>query len=404
LVYLHVGEPKTGSTHIQQVMWRNRAALAMSGIMLPGPRPLAHWRAAMDLREVPQRPNDPLGSYAGAWDHLARQALRAPRAAVISHELFAAVSEQQAKRALASFGDAEVHVILGVRDFATLIPAEWQESVKHRSTRGWQDWVSDVIDREADDPDRRNFWFWRVHDTLEILRIWSQGLPPEQVHVVTVPPRGSAPHLLWQRFSGIIGADHEGVDISRAASNASLGHAETELLRRINLAIPEGLPDWFYMNAVKGQLASSTLAEQPHQERLELPANRFAWATKQSELIAAGLRAAGVDIVGDLADLAPVRTKGSRGPADLDGEELLGPAISIVADLLTKQAARHGIRTNAALADPDGGQRPKSLVKRMVIAASHRSRVVHRLRRKYWNAANAARRRRNARAKQNPWR
>ncbi len=388
-MFLHVGEPKTGSTHLQQVMWRNRAALAVDGVVLPGPRPLAHWRAAMDLREVPQQPNDPIGSYAGAWERIARQAQRAPRAAVISHELLAAVSEAQAGRALASFGDAEVHVILGVRDFATLIPAEWQESVKHRSTRGWHDWVGDIIDHEADAEDRRRFWFWRVHDTLEILRIWSQGLSPEQVHVVTMPPRGSAPDLLWQRFAGIIGVDPDRVDTSVAESNASLGLAETELLRQINLAIPAELPNWFYMNTVKDRLAAQVLANEPKPERLELPKERFAWAAKESKRVAAGLRAAGVDIVGDLADLAPVKgpsRQASRSPDHVDGDDLLRPALSIITAMLTEQAAAQGIR------DDGDEAAKKSFVKRAVIRASHRSRIVHGLRRTYWNLANATRR------------
>jgi hypothetical protein len=393
LVYLHVGEPKTGSTYIQQVMWRNRAALAMSGIMLPGPRPLAHWRAAMDLREVPQQPNDPIGSYAGAWDRIARQALRAPRAAVISHELFAAVSEEQAARALTSFGDAEVHVILGVRDFASLIPAEWQESVKHRSTRAWTDWVGDIIDRESEAPDRRHYWFWRVHDTLEILRIWSHGLPPERVHVLTVPPRGSAPDLLWHRFAGIIGAGHDGIDISVAESNASLSIAETELLRQVNLAIPEDLPNWFYMSTVKDRLAAGVLSDSPKPERLELPAKRFPWANRQSKQVTAAVRAAGYDVVGDLTDLVPVKGQGSRGPADLDGEELLRPALTAITALLSELAAEQGIRQTARSGEPVG----QSRIKRAVIAASHRSRAIHQLRRGYWNLANAARRRRGTR-------
>ncbi|HVW80161.1 MAG TPA: hypothetical protein VHB69_04385 [Mycobacteriales bacterium] len=397
-IFLHVGEPKTGSTHLQQVMWRNRAALALDGVMLPGPRPLAHWRAAMDLREVEQLPNDPIGSYAGAWDRISRQAQRAPRAAVISHELFAAVSEDQAKRALASFGDAEVHVILGVRDFATLIPAEWQESVKHRSTRGWHDWLGDIIDHEADADDRRQFWFWRVHDTLEILRIWSQGLPPERVHVVTVPPRGSAPDLLWQRFAGIIGARHKSVDPTVGGANASLGLAETELLRQINLALPEELPNWFYMNVVKDQLAAQILANEPKPERLELPKDRFAWAAKESKRVAAGLRAAGVDIVGDLSDLAPVRPRAaarhvSRSPDDLDGEELLRPALSIITSLLAERAAEQGIQPRVEPVEPAR----QSAVKRALIRASHKSRAIHGLRRGYWDLANAARRRRRGR-------
>lgn len=405
-IYLHVGEPKTGSTHLQQVMWRNRAALATSGITLPGPRPLAHWRAAMDLREVHQLPNDPIGSYAGAWDRLVRQALRTPKTAVISHELFAAVSEEQARRALSSFGDAEVHVILGVRDFASLIPAEWQESVKHRSTRAWGDWLGDIIDREADEPDRRQFWFWRVHDTLEILRIWSQGLPPERVHVVTVPPRGSAPDLLWRRFAAVIGANPDSVDLSLAESksNASLSVAETELLRQVNLSMPAELPNWFYMRAVKDRLAAEVLADTPKPERLELPKDRIAWATKESRRVIAGVRASGVDVAGDLAELAPVKGRtssraGSRSPDDLDGEELLRPALAVITALLAAEAAELGIGQTPVAAEPE----TQSFVKRKLIAASHRYRAVHALRRGYWNLANATRRRRTPRDRQNEW-
>jgi hypothetical protein len=35
-VFLHIGEPKTGTTFLQQVMWGNRAELAARGVALPG--------------------------------------------------------------------------------------------------------------------------------------------------------------------------------------------------------------------------------------------------------------------------------------------------------------------------------------------------------------------------------
>ena len=57
--------------------------------------------------------------------------------AVISHELFCAADADQAGRAVRSLQPAEVHVVLTVRDMATLLPAEWQETVKHRNARGW---------------------------------------------------------------------------------------------------------------------------------------------------------------------------------------------------------------------------------------------------------------------------
>ena len=35
-MFLHIGEPKTGTTFLQQVMWPNRAELAAQGVVLPG--------------------------------------------------------------------------------------------------------------------------------------------------------------------------------------------------------------------------------------------------------------------------------------------------------------------------------------------------------------------------------
>ena len=60
-VYLHIGEPKTGTTFVQQVMWRNRAALAAQGVVLPGHHPQDHFRASQDLRGIEKLPSDPAG-------------------------------------------------------------------------------------------------------------------------------------------------------------------------------------------------------------------------------------------------------------------------------------------------------------------------------------------------------
>src|ERR1700734_1885141 len=170
-VLVHIGEPKTGTTFLQQVMWSNRAELAAQGGVLPGHHPQDHFRASQDLRGIEKRADDPAGSWAGEWEILAHQARQAPRAAVISHELFSAVDGQQAAAAVRSLQPAEVHIVLTVRDMASLLPAEWQETIKHRNDRGWEDWLADVIDRESVDPDRRQWWFWRGHDTLALLGV-----------------------------------------------------------------------------------------------------------------------------------------------------------------------------------------------------------------------------------------
>jgi hypothetical protein len=337
-VFLHIGEPKTGTTFLQHIMWRNRGELAGQGVVLPGHHPQDHYRASQDLRGIPKLASDPAGSWSGEWEILARQAQRAPRTAVISHELFAAADAEQAERAVRSLEPAEVHVVLTVRDMATLLPAEWQETVKHRNAKGWEEWLSDVIDRESDSAGRRQWWFWRVHDTLAILGIWGRHVPANRVHVVTVPPPGSDSSLLWQRFASLIGADPASVDITRARSNSSLGLPETEFLRRLNQALPDEVPDWFYMWNVKEAVAHRALAARPRQGRLVLPANREDWAEKQAEILIAALGDSSYDVVGALGELRPPSAAGpAASPADQPAELVLDAAVHAAAALVVNQ-------------------------------------------------------------------
>jgi hypothetical protein len=337
-VLLHIGEPKTGTTFLQYVMWRNRGELAVQGVVLPGHHPQDHYRASQDLRGIPKLASDPAGSWTGEWEILARQARQAPRAAVISHELFSAADPEQAERAVRSLQPAEVHVVLTVRDMATLLPAGWQETVKHRNGKGFQDWLEDVIDRESYSADRRQWWFWRVHDTLAILGIWARHVPPQRVHVITVPPRGSDNALLWQRFASLLDVDPASVDISRARPNASLGLPEIEFLRRLNQVLPEEVPDWFYMWNVKEAVAHRALAARPSEGRLVLPAERDEWAGKQADVLAAALSGSAYDVVGSLDELRPrPAAEPAASPAGQPSELVLDAAVHAASALVVNQ-------------------------------------------------------------------
>ena len=393
-VFLHIGEPKTGTTFLQQVMWRNRSELAARGVVLPGHHPQDHFRASQDLRGIAKLASDPAGPWTGEWEILARQAQQAGKVAVISHELFSAADADQADRAVSSLLPAEVHIVLTVRDVATLLPAEWKETVKHRNARGWEDWLGDVIDRESADADRRRWWFWRVHDTLAILDIWSRRLPAEHVHVITAPPPGSASGLLWQRFASLLGIDPGGVDLTRARPNASLGMPETEFLRRLNQALPDEVPDWFYMWNVKEAVAHQALADRPREGRLVLPGSRDAWAKGRAEELIAALGDSGYDLIGDLDELRPPPATGPyAGPADQPAERVLDAAVTAAAALVVNQYRR---AYPAARPQP-GPSRPGGLsgrieatvassprLKRTVRELSSRSATVRRLRILAW--------------------
>ncbi len=336
-IYVHIGEPKTGTSFLQHALWANRAQLASQGVVLPGYSYGGHARASQDLREVRRLAGDPADPWAGEWDVLIGQALRARDAAVISNELLVACNARQADRAVRSLLQADVHIVLTVRDFATLLPAEWQETVKCRGTIPWERWLADVISAAPDPDRRRRLWFWTVHDTLAILGLWSRHVPSDQVHVITVPPQGVTDEL-WLRFASVLGIGSGTIDLPQGRANSSLGLVEAEFLRRLNEALPGQMPGWFYTWNIKRILAHDVLSSRPPQARLVLPPGQQAWAREQSEILVAGLHDSKYHIVGDLGELLPQPTTGRYvPPSSLPAEQLLEVALRAAAALADRQ-------------------------------------------------------------------
>jgi hypothetical protein len=220
-----------------------------------------------------------------------------------------------------------------VRDFAALLPAEWQEAVKCRGTTGWEAWLDEVIATERVAHRRRDSWFWRVHDTLAILDMWSRHIPPDQVHVVTLPRRDPG-GLLWARFAAVLGLDLADCDLTGTRRNSSLGFAETEFLRRMNQVLPAELPDWYYTRELKQHLAHGVLSTRPHGPRPALPPKHAAWAAEQAECLIAGLRDAKYHLVGDLAELRPTEQDAAAcGPVSQSAEQQFEAAVQAVVAL-----------------------------------------------------------------------
>ncbi len=148
--------------------------------------------------------------------------------------------------------------MLSVRDLVRQIPAEWQENVKHRAQLSYGAFLDQIRDPER--ATRIGAWFWGVQEIPEILDRWGQELPPQQVHLVTVPPPGGAPELLWKRFSQAFGLDGIDLDLEGERHNPSLGVPETTLLRRINRKANAELAPADYRPLVRELLAHQTLS------------------------------------------------------------------------------------------------------------------------------------------------
>jgi hypothetical protein len=300
-VHLHVGTPKTGTSYLQHVLFHNRHQLRRHGIVYPASRHDAHFLGALDLMRMPWGGLETQAI--GSWDKLAASVRRSRGDAIISHEILAAASRAQVGRALDSLGegDTEIHLVLSVRDLVRQIPAEWQENVKHRAALSYGRFLDQIQDPRREG--RIPTWFWGVQEIPDILDRWGHDLPPEHVHVVTVPPAGGSPELLWKRFVEAFGLDGIALQLDGERVNPSLGSAETTLIRRINRAANEALEPAYYRPLVRELLAHQTLSRRTKTARLALPPDVHPWATELQESWTAEIRRRGYDVIGDLEDL-----------------------------------------------------------------------------------------------------
>ena len=339
-VLLHVGTPKTGTSHLQDVLFRNQETLAAHGICYPADRFDAHFLAGLDLMRLPWGGLET--EAVGAWDRLAAAVRDCAGTAIISHEILATASLSQVGRALSSLGAGEpdgpeIHIVLSVRDLARQIPAEWQENVKHRSVLSYARFLERVRDPERDS--RVGSWFWGVQEIPDILNRWGQDLPPGQVHLVTVPPPGAPPGLLWERFSHAFGLDGLDLDLTAERANPSLGVPETALVRRINRATNRVLDPSDYRPLVREMVAHQTLSRRTTSPRLRLPPDVHPWAADLTRAWVAEIEERGYDVVGDVSDLLGAPPDPAYADPDSPSERAVaGAAVDAIKVLLLDNA------------------------------------------------------------------
>jgi hypothetical protein len=337
-VIVHVGAPKTGTSFVQDLLFNSRDRLAELGIGYPADRFDAHFLAALDLMQLTWGGLE--REAVGAWDRLASQVRAWPGTAIVSHEILATASRVQVKRALESLdsGDTEIHVVLSARDLVRQIPAEWQENIKHRRTVTYGDFL-----KHLQDPTRRKgeaSWFWGVQEVPDILDRWGATLPRDHVHLVTVPPPGSSHHLLWQRFSRVLGLDpSEFVLEDDVRTNASLGVTEAAVVRRLNEQVAEIVPNHHYRALVREALVHQALSRDRRSARLSVPPDVWTWAEQLSRRWVAELALRGYDVLGDLDELLPVEPLPFVDPDHPDVEEFADAAVRALT-AMTVEGAR----------------------------------------------------------------
>lgn len=228
---VHIGPQKTGSTVIQRALHAHRDDLATLGVYYPGPdfRLLEGGWAAMGS-------GAPIGRKAPrpeAWDRVVAQ-LHASTAGrrLISTEDWGRADDAAVDRIVADLGADDLHVLYVARRLDRLLPSHWQERVKARMTKSWEDFVRYAVAEEHPDE-----WEWRMmwesHDADTVLARWARHIDPDRI-VVLVADEGDH-SLLPRTFERLLDVPEGLLEPDPAdRSNRSLTYPEVEALRQVN--------------------------------------------------------------------------------------------------------------------------------------------------------------------------
>lgn len=326
-VFVHIGTMKSGTTYLQSWLDRNEQRLADQGLFWN--RSDRNFRATDDLfhsRKI--RPG-----LDGAWPTLKARLDSHPGDALISNELLAAIAPKKAARLVAELRPAEVHLMVTARDLVKVVPSQWQTAMRNRSTVTWAQYVDDICTDKAR-VDSYHKWFWNRQDIAGIVKTWSKLVPLDRFSIITVPPSGTPPTVLGDRFLSVLSVEGTGFEAASMA-NASLGAHSGELLRRLNAEITDF--DWpHHQWAVKNGLARRVLEGRAKSEpKIGLTQSQHDEVRVAAVAMVERLRGMNLTVVGSLDDLIP----GSEAygdptdPGDATDGELLEAAIDGLAGM-----------------------------------------------------------------------
>jgi hypothetical protein len=296
-IYLHIGPMKTGTSYLQQTLSDNQAVLRAHGVLVPGRSPRAdHVRAVRDVTGLDGQ--EDADSFTGAWASLREEMFAfTGRASVVSQEFMSFARRPRARAIVQSLAPAKVHVVLTVRDASRVVPASWATSTRNRNTASWPEHL-EAVGHSGGAARRRAL---RALDVPRMLQSWGEQVPPEQLHVVTVPPPGAPDGLLWERFAEVVDAGSAPVDLTGAARRESYGYTSADLMRRVNEHLQE-LPRPVYHRS-KRWLLDEVLDKRTGEPKVPVSTALIELAREWNARTVAAVRESRARVVGDLADL-----------------------------------------------------------------------------------------------------
>ena len=313
---VHVGQMKSGTTYVQEILSKNRDKLRDQNIVYPGgwlnQQPAVYGICESSIPWV----KDKKPHLAKGYDVL------------LSAEALSSCDTRGIERFLSFIGSAD-KAIFSVRSLHRALPSAWQQTLKTGSFTSISEFYQQMEDTWPARSGR-----WRTYAYGECAQRWSEFLPTEAYVLPSKIKNKNEPWNLFCQAAGI--KDVEGFVYPEKEENTSFSRQSSDVIRALSKAAnKQGLDQfkvavWYFDNFITGSKFVGDKISPP----FEFKDNVEIWAKMETDL----LFKCSKSIHGDISSLTESLDgfyDYHKADAGLD-EELLGQYVEHVISFYNK--------------------------------------------------------------------
>lgn len=318
-VVLHIGQQKSGTTYLQEVLQGCSDRLADAGILYPMPtaerrrRTIeSHDWATQGLlgEEYGWVSAGQAARERGTWAWLAREVRRWPGTALVSAEALSVIRSEAIHRLVDELGVGEVDVVVTARSLGRSVPSLWQQNVRNGRCSTFAKYLASLAEQRerpvSDLEGQRDLHLWRAFALGGLVRRWSAVVGVERVRLVVSP--GSPPSMLWSRFASAVGiaelADGLPTQLVDKRTHVGLTAPEAVALISVNRALAQARWSRAAANRLRELIITEGFAPRADRgPKIAVPPEWRERVARWSREDLDDLAETGVTMIGDAGDL-----------------------------------------------------------------------------------------------------
>jgi len=235
---IHPGFHKSGTTALQESLYKERDLLAANGVLYPHMGRKSHHRAAWAISERTWGWEKRGGEKTSKkyWENLVRRINTAKEnAVIISSEFFSELDGEKIRKIRSDLKGREIEILLTLRPLAKLLPSSYQQYLKYGLKVKYEEWLHEIFENR--EKTKVSPSFWRRHEHGKVIARWVDIFGSSKVTLLIADE--AKPDFLFNEVNDFLKLPKGTLTSVQTGSNRSLNMEEISLLLEINKQFPK---------------------------------------------------------------------------------------------------------------------------------------------------------------------